>query len=100
VIICTGTITLDPANADQARAAMITMMEATLKEEGCQGYSFAADLSEPGVFHLTEHWDDVASIDSHMKEPHMAALLVAMGEAGATKADIWQHEVSDSKKMM
>jgi quinol monooxygenase YgiN len=100
VIICTGTITLDPAKADQAREAMTTMMEATLKEEGCQGYTFAADLSEPGVFHLTEHWDDAGAIDAHMQTPHMAALLGAMGELGVTKAEIWQHEVANSTKMM
>lgn len=100
MIICTGTIKLDPAKADEARTAMTTMMEATLEEDGCQGYTFAADLSEPGVFHLTEQWDDAEAIDKHLKEPHMADLMAAMGTLGVTEAAIWQHEVSDSKRMM
>jgi quinol monooxygenase YgiN len=100
VIICIGTIKLDPAKAEDARAAMTTMMDATLQEEGCRGYTFAADLSEPGVFHLTEQWDGAEAIDRHLKEPHMADLMVAMGTLGVTEASIWQHEVSDSKKMM
>ena len=100
MIICTGTIKLDPTKADEARTAMTTMMAATLAEEGCRGYTFAADLAEPGVFHLAEQWDDAEAIDRHMQEPHMADLMVAMGTLGVTEASIWQHEVSASKKMM
>ena len=100
MIICTGTIKLDPAKAEEARAAMTTMMAATLQEEGCRGYTFAADLSEPGVFLLTEQWDDAEAIDRHMKEPHMADLMVAMGTLGVTEAGIWQHDVSETRKMM
>jgi len=52
------------------------------------------------VFHLTEQWDDAEAIDKHLKEPHMADLMAAMGTLGVTEAAIWQHEVSDSKRMM
>ena len=100
MIICTGSIKLDPAKTDQARTAMTTMMEATLAEEGCRGYTFAADLSEPGVFHLTEQWEDAESIDRHLKTPHMAEMIGAMGTLGVTEASIWQHEVAGSTKMM
>jgi quinol monooxygenase YgiN len=100
VIICTGTITLDPAKADEAKAVMRKAMEATLTEAGCRSYRFTADLSEPGVFHIAEEWDDAEAVESHAKEPHYLELIQAMGPLGVTGVSIWQHEVSASKQLM
>lgn len=100
MIICTGTITLDPAKAEDAKAVMRKAMAATLEEAGCRSYCFSADLSEPGVFHLAEEWDDAAAVENHAQQPHYAEMLGAMGSLGVTGATVWQHEVSDSKKLM
>lgn len=100
MIIVTGTFTLDPAKADDARQVMLTAMEETRKEEGCEGYAFTADLAEPGVFHVVEQWTDLEAIEKHMKSPHLAALVAAMPGLGVTRSTLWQHEVGASNRLM
>lgn len=100
MIVVTGTITLDPAKATDAKAAMLTMMEASNAEAGCQSYRFVADLAEPGTFHVVEQWDDADAIDAHNASPHMAALLSSMGELGVTGTEIWRHDVSATSRLM
>ena len=43
---------------DRARPLMRAVIEATLAEPGCRAYSYAEDLAEPGLFRVTEVWDD------------------------------------------
>ena len=100
MIVVTGTMTLDPAKVDDARQAMLTMMEASNAESGCLSYRFAADLTEPGTFHLIEQWEDDAAMEAHGATPHMAELMSAMGTLGVTAAEIWRHDVSGTSRIL
>ncbi len=66
-----GTIRIDPAALDAARAALVTMMEHSRAEDGCLLYTFAQDLSDPGVLLLCERWRDAAALEAHGKSAHM-----------------------------
>ena len=55
-ILVTGTIDLDPANRDQAIATFNECMAGTRAEDGCESYTFSADLEDPGRFHVSEQW--------------------------------------------
>jgi quinol monooxygenase YgiN len=99
-IIVTGVIDLDPAKRDDAIAAMVDCMEATRAEEGNDGYVFSADVSDPGRFHIVEHWASAAAMDAHMGTPHLAALMGKMGELGVTRASLTKWEGATGSKLM
>jgi len=99
-ILITGVIDLDPANHDAAVAAFTKMMKASLQDEGCVRYVFAADLEEPGRFHLSEEWASQAASDAHMTQPHMAEFFSAMGQLGVTSSSITKWTGAEPEKLM
>src|SRR5690606_22001098 len=57
VIVVSGTFRLPPGRIAEARAAMRTVIAASLAEAGCRTYSYAEDVTEPGLFRVYEEWD-------------------------------------------
>ena len=99
-ILVTGTIEFDPAKREEAIAAVNTAVEATLKEEGCEGYAFSADLNDPGRFYIAEQWASQEAMDSHMQTPHLAALMAAWGTVGVTSASLTKWDGATPSKLM
>jgi quinol monooxygenase YgiN len=46
------------------------LTEATRREPGCQGYTFAQSIEEPGRFEIFEEWVDDAALDEHTRAEH------------------------------
>jgi quinol monooxygenase YgiN len=99
-ILVTGTIDLDPANRDQAIKTFTECMTATRAEEGCEHYSFSADVEDPGRFHVSEQWASQEAMDTHMATPHLAALMGAMGSLGVTGASLTKWDGATASKLM
>ena len=58
--------------------AILTMQDATLKEEGCEDYSFSVELADPGAIRVVERWTTKDALEAHFKTSHMATFLAAM----------------------
>ena len=71
MLIIVGTIRLPQENPQAALAAMRRMMTASQAEDGCLGYSYAQDVLEPGLIHLTELWENQASLKKHWQSEHV-----------------------------
>jgi quinol monooxygenase YgiN len=99
-ILVTGVLDFDPAKRDAAIAAVTEAMTATLAEDGCEHYSFAADLADPGRFHLSERWASQAAMDAHMATPHLGALLAKMADFGVTGVNITKWTGATGEKLM
>jgi quinol monooxygenase YgiN len=99
-ILVTGYIDFDPAKREEAIAAVNTAVEATLAEEGCEGYAFSSDLNNPGRFLINEQWASQEAMDSHMQTPHLAALMGAWGNLGVTGASLTKWEGGTPSKLM
>ena len=99
-ILVTGTIDLDPANRDKAIATFNECMAATRAEDGCEGYTFSADLEDEGRFHVSEQWASQEAMDTHMAGPNLAALMGAMGGLGVTGASLTKGEGAAGSKLM
>lgn len=88
---------IDLAKEDQARAAALTMREATLAEPGCVAYRFSQAIDDPSVVLVHEVWQDQASIDTHSASEHMAEFGKTLAEVLAGPVTLTQYEASDSK---
>jgi quinol monooxygenase YgiN len=51
---------------------LLEMEAASRAEEGCLGYSFSVELSNPSIVHVTEKWVDAEALQAHFKSAHMA----------------------------
>lgn len=84
-----ATIPAKTEAAEDIRAALTTLVEATRQEEGCLAYDLYESAAAPGVFVTVEEWTDQAALDAHMQTPHIAAALGAA--EGALAGDIAIH---------
>lgn len=82
MIVIHASLLIDPAKTDVAVAAMQEMMAASRQEQGCDAYTFARDLKEPGRFFIVEEWQSDEILAAHFKTPHMAKFQQAMGGLG------------------
>ncbi|MEZ0242447.1 MAG: putative quinol monooxygenase [Sphingomonas sp.] len=71
MILIVGTFRVDPARLDAARPAMETMIAESRAEPGCIQYSYAEDLRDPGLIHVTERWRDRETLAGHFSAPHL-----------------------------
>jgi quinol monooxygenase YgiN len=99
-ILVTGTIDFDPAKREEAIAAVKTAMEATLTEDGCEGYTFSGDLTNEGRFIINEQWASQDAMDTHMQSPNLAALMAAWGECGVTGVSLTKWDGATPSKLM
>jgi quinol monooxygenase YgiN len=96
-VIIAGHFRIDPAKAEQGKAAFIKMMRATRPEPGCRFYDISADLEDPGVFHISEEWESDAALASHMKTPHMGEFKIALGSLGLRSLDIKRYDAGEGQ---
>ena len=94
MLVIAGTVSIDPANHEEAIAAATEMMAETHKEPGCISYTFSAALDDPGGFHIFEEWESQEALDLHFKAPHMAAFQGKFGKLGVREMKVQRYEVA------
>lgn len=94
MLIVAGTVTIDPAKREEAIPAALEMMKETHKEAGNLAYNFAADISDPAVFHIYERWESQQALDAHFATPHMAKFQGMLGQLGVKDLSVRKYEIS------
>lgn len=77
-----GHFRFPPDAVDQARARMREVIAATRAEPGCRAYAYAEDVTEPGLFRVTEMWNTREALDAHFATAHMKAWIEARVQLG------------------
>jgi quinol monooxygenase YgiN len=96
MILITGKAKLLPEHRDATIAAMNTMSAASLAEPGCIDYRFWISTTDPNTLLLLEEWEDQASLDAHITQPHLAEFGAALGPALDGGFAVIKHEVASS----
>ncbi|MFC4256076.1 putative quinol monooxygenase [Croceibacterium xixiisoli] len=84
---------------EQARLLMQDVIAATLAEPGCRAYSYAQDVAEPGLFHVTELWDSRECLSAHFATPHMQTWQHQRSALGFFDRDISLFELESEEKI-
>jgi quinol monooxygenase YgiN len=71
MILVSGRFRLPPERIAEARPAMAKVIAASLAEADCHAYSYAEDVTEPGLFRVHEEWDSLEALHAHFAEDHM-----------------------------
>ena len=93
-IIIAGTLRFDPDKTDEAMSAVVEMMEATHREEGCHAYVFSADPIEEGLLHIFEKWESEEDLAAHFETAHIAQFRSKVPDLGVTGIDVLKYEVA------
>ena len=94
MLLIVGTIRLPPDRLDHARPVMARMISASRAEDGCEEYSYAEDVLEPGLIHVKELWRDQATLDRHFASEHIAAWRSTWPNLGVTDRNLRVYDVS------
>ncbi len=97
MLLIIGTIRLPPEKLDDARPAMVAMVEASRAEDGCLDYGYAEDVLDPGLIHVKEMWRDQAVLDDHFASPHIATWRAAWCALGIGDRNLQVYEVGEPR---
>jgi quinol monooxygenase YgiN len=99
MLLIVGTVRLPPANLADARPVMQRMVAASRAEAGCITYSYAEDLFDPGLIHVSELWSDRAALDEHFASNHIAQWRAEWPRLGLGERNLVLHEVGEGAKL-
>ena len=93
MIAVIGTFRFPVEALDQVCPLMREVIEATRTEPGCHAYSYAQDLGDPGLFHVTEIWESREALAAHFETPHMREWAARREKAGFSDRRIALHQL-------
>ena len=98
-LIVAGTVRVPPEHLDGFRPHMVAMMTATRAEDGCGAYSYAEDVTQPGLIHVFEVWRDQAALDAHFKTDHMANWRTAWPGFGVSDRNLKAYDIAAERPL-
>ena len=96
MIIVAGSVRVDPAKREQARAIMERVITASRGEDGCIDYGYAIDVIDSGLVRVWEMWRDRETLQRHFQMPHLAEWRAAWPTFGITDRKLTIYDVSGS----
>jgi quinol monooxygenase YgiN len=97
MLVIIGTIRLPAERLDEARPAMQRMVSGSRAEPGCIDYSYAQDVFDAGLIHVTEVWSDRAALDVHFRSPHIADWRASWPALGIGERNLMLYEAGEPK---
>jgi len=80
MLILAGHLKTSPALVEDLAAALRSLVEPTLKEDGCLDYSFAIDDAAAGTVLVYERWRDADALAVHLAQPSILGVLGAWAD--------------------
>ncbi|WP_309605447.1 putative quinol monooxygenase [Phenylobacterium sp.] len=98
-LIIAGTVRVPPENLETFRPHMQAMLAASRAEDGCQDYSYAVDVADPGLVRVFEAWRDQAALDAHFRTSHMAAWRDQWPSFGVSDRQLFAYEIASQRPL-
>jgi len=97
MILVVGTFRLAPENLARALPMAQRVVTATRAEDGCIAYSYAQDLFDPGLIHVSEKWRDRAALAAHFRSAHMQTWVTERAGLDLSGRNIRIYESDDGE---
>ena len=97
MLVIIGTIRLPADRLDEARPAMQRMISGSRAEPGCLDYSYAQDVLDAGLIHVTEVWSDREALDAHFRSSHIADWRASWGSLSIGERNLMLYEAGEPK---
>jgi quinol monooxygenase YgiN len=99
MILVTGAVRIDLAQREAAIGLAVWMQQRTRTEPGCLEYTFALDLEDSALVHVTERWADQAALEAHFRTEHMRQFNAQLPAYLASVPVVHAHTVSSTQKL-
>lgn len=99
MIVIVGQFRIPPGAVAAAVEPIAAVVGATRAEPGCIKYAYAQDPADPGLFHVSEVWENRAALDAHFASEHMKQWQATRAGLGMTGREITAYTVSGSETL-
>ena len=96
MILVTAHVAVQPDHRDTLQSILTEVQAASRLDDGCEYYGYFESIDEPNVISAIEMWSDRDALDAHLRQPHIAKLVEALGKYSAARPDIRAHTVTAS----
>ncbi|MCW2605863.1 MAG: antibiotic biosynthesis monooxygenase [Frankiales bacterium] len=100
MLLVVATLPAKPDTREELAALLVDLAKTSRGDAGCLSYAFYADLEDPDVFISVETWDEQASLDAHMQQPHVTSGLGKLPGLLGGAPSIMVHDVASTTKAM
>lgn len=94
-IVVLGTLRFPPASIPALLPPLRELVEATRRHDGCLAYDVAEDPFDPGLIRFSEIWPDMASLEAHLKAPHIDPWRTAARSHGLMSRSFTAYEATN-----
>jgi quinol monooxygenase YgiN len=97
MLLVVGTIRIPAEELANALPAMRSMVESSRAEDGCEEYSYAEDVLDPGLIHVKEMWRDQPALDRHFASAHLARWRASWPALGVRDRNLRVYDVAEPR---
>ena len=98
-VIVQGSFVLDPKERDRFVATSIEGMRSSRQEDGCLEYVMAADPLDPGRAVLSERWESMDHLQTHLSQQRKAP-TGAEARPVPSSVELTLYEVASSRSLI
>jgi quinol monooxygenase YgiN len=96
MLIALGDIYAQAHRRPQVAELMRSTQERVREQDGCEEYSFAEVIDDPGHFIVAQQWRDRASLNEHYRSDAFGRYQAEIGQYLVRNSELRVHEVSAS----
>lgn len=94
-----GILRFPPENLPKVLPHLKKLVDETYKNDGCIAYDVAEDPFDPGLIRFSELWPSQASLDAHLKAPHIKPWREASKSFGLMERKFTAYEVNSHREV-
>lgn len=94
-VLVAGTVRVPPERLAELKPHIEIYVRACRAEDGCEVFSFAEDLVEPGLIRVFETWRDAAALEHHKSAPHVAVWRALWPDFGVHGRSLTRYAVTN-----
>ena len=81
MIIVAGEVRFGEGEIERLEPLLRASVEGSRGDEGCLSYCYGIDALDPNMIVISERWRDEASLEAHLKQPHLLNFIGAVRAA-------------------
>jgi quinol monooxygenase YgiN len=100
MIIVAGEVRFGAGEIERLMPLMRASIEGARGEDGCLSYRYGRDALNPDLLVISERWRDEASLEAHLRQPHLLEFIGAVRQAKVEGMSVRMYRAGNAKTLL
>ena len=100
MIVVAGEARFAAGEIERLMPLMRAAIEGARAEDGCISYRYGRDALDPDLLVISERWRDEASLEAHLRQPHLLRFIGAVREAKVEAMSVRMYPAGEAKTLL